>query len=136
MMLAWAGLALAVLSKGLMGLDTAGYGAVPVLHRAARLGVLKRMHWLPGLAVFLLIIAPWFYLVMKANPEFFDRFFIYEHYTRFTTKDLGRYQPWYYFIPILLAGALPWTVLMFDTHVAHLAQQCAPARPSTPNVSC
>lgn len=34
---------------------------------------------------------------------------------RFTTKDLGRYQPWYFFIPILLAGALPWTVTMFDS---------------------
>src|ERR1039457_1560053 len=81
----------------------------------------KRRNWMLlawaalGLAVFLLITAPLFYLVMKANPEFFQRFFIYEHYTRFTTKDLGRYQPWYYFIPILLAGMLPWTVLMFDT---------------------
>jgi len=52
---------------------------------------------------------------MKANPEFFQKFFIYEHYTRFTTKDLGRYQPWYYFVPVLLLGMLPWTVLMFDT---------------------
>src|SRR5487761_2600085 len=77
--------------------------------------VLKRMHWLAGLSLFLLISAPWFYLVMKANPEFFQRFFIYEHYTRFTTKDLGRSQPWYYFVPILLAGALPWTVLVFDS---------------------
>jgi len=77
--------------------------------------VLKRMHWLSGLAVFLLITAPWFYLVMKANPEFFQKFFIYEHYTRFTTKELGRYQPWYYFVPILLLGMLPWTLLMFDT---------------------
>jgi len=73
------------------------------------------MHWLPGLALFFAIVTPWFYLVMKANPEFFDRFFIYEHYTRFTTKDLGRYQPWHYFIPVLLAGALPWTVTLFDS---------------------
>ena len=51
---------------------------------------------------------------MKNNPEFFQRFFIYEHYTRFTTKELNRYQPWHYFIPILLAGMLPWTVLMLD----------------------
>jgi len=76
------------------------------------------MHWLAGLAVFLLITAPWFYLVMKANPEFFQKFFIYEHYTRFTTKQLGRYQPWYYFVPILLAGMLPWTLLMFDTLIS------------------
>ena len=67
--------------------------------------------------MFLLVTAPWFYLVMKANPEFFQKFFIYEHYTRFTTRELGRYQPWFYFVPILLLGALPWTVLMFDTLV-------------------
>lgn len=115
MMLAWAGLALAVLSKGLMGLVLPGAALFLYMVAQGDFSVLKRMHWLAGLTVFMLIAAPWFYLVMKANPEFFERFFIYEHYTRFTTKDLGRYQPWYYFIPILLAGLLPWTLLMFDT---------------------
>ncbi len=115
MLLAWAGMALAVLSKGLMGIILPGTAVFIYCLVQRDLTVLKRMHWLPGIAVFLLITGPWFYLVMQANPEFFDRFFIYEHYTRFTTKDLGRYQPWYYFVPILLAGALPWTVLMFDS---------------------
>ncbi|MDD5384144.1 MAG: glycosyltransferase family 39 protein [Gallionella sp.] len=115
MVLAWAGLALAMLSKGLMGLVLPGAALFIYCVVQRDFSVLKRMHWLPGLAVFFVIAVPWFVLVMKANPEFFERFFIYEHYTRFTTKDLGRYQPWYYFIPILLAGALPWTVLMFDT---------------------
>ncbi|MFA6972200.1 MAG: glycosyltransferase family 39 protein [Gallionella sp.] len=115
MLLAWAGMALAVLSKGLMGIVLPGTAVFIYCMVQRDFTVLKRMHWMAGLAVFLLITAPWFYLVMQANPEFFDRFFIYEHYTRFTTKDLGRYQPWYYFVPILLAGALPWTVLMFDS---------------------
>ncbi|MEO8343871.1 MAG: glycosyltransferase family 39 protein [Gallionella sp.] len=115
MLLAWAALALAVLSKGLMGLVLPGAALFIYAIVQRDFSVFKRMHWLPGLAVFLLITAPWFYLVMKANPEFFQRFFIYEHYTRFTTKDLGRYQPWYYFIPILLAGMLPWTIVMFDS---------------------
>ncbi|MBK9162105.1 MAG: glycosyltransferase family 39 protein [Nitrosomonadales bacterium] len=114
MLVAWAGMALAVLSKGLMGIILPGAALFLYCVVKRDFSVLKRMHWLPGLAVFLAITAPWFYLVMKANPEFFERFFIYEHYTRFTTKDLGRYQPWYYFVPILLAGALPWTVTMFD----------------------
>jgi len=115
MLLAWAAMALAVLSKGLMGIVLPGAALFIYCVAERDFSVLKRMHWLPGLAVFLLIAAPWFYLVMKANPEFFDRFFIYEHYTRFTTKELGRYQPWYYFIPILLIGSLPWTLLMFDS---------------------
>lgn len=115
MLLAWAGLGLAVLSKGLMGLVLPGAALFIYMVVQRDFSVLKRMHWLSGMAVFLLITAPWFYLVMKANPEFFQKFFIYEHYTRFTTKDLGRYQPWYFFIPILLLGMLPWTLLMFDT---------------------
>ena len=115
MMLAWAGLALAVLSKGLMGLVLPGAAVFIYMVVQRDISVLKRMHWLSGLTVFLLITAPWFYLVMKANPEFFQKFFIYEHYLRFTTKVHDRYQPWYYFVPILLLGMLPWTLLMFDT---------------------
>ncbi len=115
MYLAWVGLALAVLSKGLMGVVLPG--AALFLYSVAQrdITVWKRMHWGVGLLLFLLVTAPWFYLVMKANPEFFQKFFIYEHFTRFTTKQLGRYQPWYYFVPVLLFGMLPWTVLMFDT---------------------
>jgi len=112
---AWTALGLAVLSKGLIGLvlPAAALVIYSVLQRD--LTPWKRLNIVTGLLLFLLVTAPWFILVMKANPEFFERFFIYEHYTRFSTKDLGRYQPWYYFIPILLAGMLPWTILMLDT---------------------
>ena len=128
MLLAWAGMALAVLSKGLMGIILPGAALFIYCMVQRDFSVLKRMHWLPGLAVFFAIAAPWFYFVMKANPEFFERFFIYEHYTRFTTKDLGRYQPWYYFIPILIAGALPWTVTMFDTMWRTVRDSSLPAQ--------
>ena len=114
MLLAWAGLGLAVLSKGLMGIVLPGAAVFIYCLVRRDFAVLKRMSWLKGLAVFFAITIPWFYFVIKANPEFFDKFFIYEHYTRFMTKELGRYQPWYYFVPILIAGALPWTALLFD----------------------
>lgn len=117
MLLAWAGLALAVLSKGLMGIVLPGAALFlySLLNRDS--GIWKRMHWLSGLALFFLIVTPWFVLVIQANPEFFDRFFIYEHYTRFTTKVHGRYHPWYYFVPVLILGMLPWTLLMLDVVV-------------------
>ena len=115
MLLAWAGLALAVLSKGLMGVILPGAALFLYSVFNRDVAIWKRMHWVSGLLVFLLVAAPWFVLVIKANPEFFDRFFIYEHYTRFTSKVHGRYQPWYYFVPVLVLGMLPWTALMFDT---------------------
>jgi 4-amino-4-deoxy-L-arabinose transferase-like glycosyltransferase len=129
MLLAWSGMALAVLSKGLMGLILPGTAIFIYCIGQRDFSVLKRMHWLAGLAVFFLITAPWFYFVMKANPEFFDKFFIYEHYTRFTTKQHGRYQPWYYFIPILLSGMLPWTLLMLDTLWRTWRDSKLPVRP-------
>src|SRR5512143_750042 len=115
MLLAWAALALSVLSKGLMGLVLPGAALFlySVFNRDIK--IWKRMHWVSGLLVFFLIATPWFVLVMRANPEFFHFFFIHEHFERFTTKVHGRFQPWYYFIPILLLGMLPWTLLMFDT---------------------
>lgn len=128
MVVAWAGLALAVLSKGLMGIILPGAALFLYCLVQRDFGVLKRMHWLPGLTVFFVITVPWFVLVMKANPEFFERFFIYEHYQRFTTTVHGRYQPWYYFIPILLAGALPWTVLMFDAVLRTLRDSKLPGK--------
>jgi 4-amino-4-deoxy-L-arabinose transferase-like glycosyltransferase len=114
MLLAWSGLALAVLSKGLMGIILPGAALFLYSVFNRDITIWKRMHWISGLLVFLLIAVPWFVLVCKANPEFFQRFFIYEHFERFTSKVHGRYQPWYYFVPILLLGMLPWTVLMFD----------------------
>ena len=115
MLLAWAALALAVLSKGLIGIVLPGTALFLYSLFNRDIAIWKRMHWVSGLLLFLVIAVPWFVLVIKANPEFFQRFFIYEHFTRFATKQLNRYQPWYYFVPILLLGMLPWTVLMFDT---------------------
>jgi len=114
MLLAWAALALSVLSKGLMGLVLPGAALFLYSVFNRDLKIWKRMHWVSGLLVFFLIATPWFVLVMRSNPEFFQFFFIHEHLERFTTKVHGRFQPWYYFVPILLLGMLPWTVLMFD----------------------
>jgi 4-amino-4-deoxy-L-arabinose transferase-like glycosyltransferase len=61
-----------------------------------------------------LICAPWFVTVSIVNPEFPWFFFVHEHLQRYTTTVHNRYQPWYYFIPVLLAGILPWTITLLD----------------------
>lgn len=114
MLLAWAAMALAVLSKGLMGLILPGAALFLYTLFNRDVAVWLRMHWIVGLLVFFAIAAPWFVLVMRANPEFFQFFFIHEHFERFTTRVHGRYQPWHYFVPVLLFGMLPWTLLMLD----------------------
>jgi 4-amino-4-deoxy-L-arabinose transferase-like glycosyltransferase len=108
MLACWAGMALAVLSKGLIGIVLPG--AVLVLYTviARDWAIWRRLHLVPGLILFFAIVTPWFVLVDRRNPEFAWFFFVHEHFQRFTSKVHGRFQPWHYFIPILVVGILPW----------------------------
>jgi 4-amino-4-deoxy-L-arabinose transferase-like glycosyltransferase len=62
--------------------------------------------------IFLLIAAPWHILVGLRNPEFFYFYFIEQHFLRYTTLDIGHYQPAWFFIPILMIGFFPWIVFL------------------------
>ena len=57
-------------------------------------GPWRRLHALPGLAVYLALTAPWFVLVARANPEFAQFFFIHEHFERFLTESHHRTGEW------------------------------------------
>lgn len=109
--LAWVALGLAVLSKGLIGLVLPGAALVLYSLVQREFGFWLRMRWFSGLALLLLVTVPWFVIVSLKNPEFFHFFFIHEHFERFLTKVHGRYQPAWYFIPVLLVGFMPWVTL-------------------------
>jgi 4-amino-4-deoxy-L-arabinose transferase-like glycosyltransferase len=101
--------ALAVLAKGLIGFVLPGGIIFLYLLFCRKWSLLKEMRLLTGLPLFLFVAAPWFVLVTQRNPEFFQFFFIHEHFQRFLTKVHGRYQPFWFFIPILLLTMLPWS---------------------------
>jgi 4-amino-4-deoxy-L-arabinose transferase-like glycosyltransferase len=110
MLLAWALAALAVLSKGIVVGVLAGatLALYSLLERDLR--IWRRLHWLPGLAVFLAIAAPWFIVVSERNPAFPQFFFVHEHFARFLTSVHQRVEPWWFFLPLLLGGVLPWVI--------------------------
>jgi 4-amino-4-deoxy-L-arabinose transferase-like glycosyltransferase len=101
--------ALAVLTKGLIGILIPGIiiGAWIVILGEWR--VLRTMYLPSGIMLFLLITVPWHILAGRANPEFFNFYFIHEHFQRYLTKIHARYKPVWYFIPVLLGGIFPWT---------------------------
>ena len=110
MLLFWAACALAVLSKGLIGIVLPG-GALFLYMLVKRdWGLVRRVRLVPGVALFLLIAAPWFVAVSAANAEFAHFFFVQEHFQRFTTQMHQRVHPGWYFIPVLAAGMAPWLV--------------------------
>ncbi len=124
---AWALLALATLSKGLIGLVLPAATVVAYILWQRDWGLLARLRLVRGTAILLAITAPWFIAVSVANPEFPHYFFIHEHFERFLTKTHGRYQPAWYFIPILLLGMIPW--------LGSLLQSFWPAKGSTGSFS-
>ncbi|MGB5080420.1 MAG: glycosyltransferase family 39 protein [Burkholderiales bacterium] len=109
MMLAWAAAGLAVLSKGVVGVVLPSLALLAYVVARRDGSPLRRLSWGPGLCVFGAIVLPWFVLVQLRNPEFFRFFFIYEHFERYLLPQHHRPGPWWYFVPVLLVGLMPWT---------------------------
>ncbi|MHC1698430.1 MAG: glycosyltransferase family 39 protein [Geobacteraceae bacterium] len=104
--------ALSVLAKGLIGIVLPGGVIFLYLLLTKRWNLLREMRIPSGTCLFLVVCAPWFILVSLKNPEFFQFFFIHEHFERFLTKVHGRYEPPWYFIPVLLGGIMPWSFFL------------------------
>jgi len=112
---AYATAALAVLTKGLIGfvLPAMVIGLWIIVMTEWR--VLRAIYLPAGIVLFLVIAAPWHILVARANPEFFDFYFIHEHFLRYTTEVHRRDRPFWFFVPVLFAGLLPWTVFLVQS---------------------
>jgi 4-amino-4-deoxy-L-arabinose transferase-like glycosyltransferase len=110
----WSTLALAMLAKGPVAVLLAGVviGAYLLLCRPPR--ALRQMQWLPGVALFTLIAAPWFILVAQRNPTFNNFFWYGQHIARFLGKGENREHVkgllyFFKFLPLLF---FPWTLFV------------------------
>lgn len=108
MLLSWAFFACAVLTKGLVGIVLPAAATVIYSLWQRDWSLWRHLHIAKGLTLFLVITAPWFITVSVQNDEFFQFFFIHEHFERYTTTTHNRNGPVYYFIPIFLVGIFPW----------------------------
>jgi 4-amino-4-deoxy-L-arabinose transferase-like glycosyltransferase len=110
MWLAWAGAAGAFLTKGLVVLVLAALTLTAYSLVQRQWAIWRRLSLWSGLALFLLLTLPWMVLMQREVPQFFDFFIVREHFARYFTMVSDRYQPWWFFLAILAAGALPWTI--------------------------
>ena len=105
--------ALAFLAKGLIGVVFPFTIIVLWLLSYRRYGEVLKLFPPVGIALFLLLSCPWLILVQRANPDFFHFFFIQEHFLRYTTTMHHRNEPFWYFIPIVILGTLPWAAFLY-----------------------
>ena len=106
MLVAWAALAFATLSKGPVAVVLCGGALVVYLATTRDWRLLAMLAPVRGMALFALVAGPWFIAVSRANPEFAHFFFVHEHVERFLTTEHKRAGPLWYFVPVLLAGSL------------------------------
>jgi 4-amino-4-deoxy-L-arabinose transferase-like glycosyltransferase len=107
-LLAWAAMGFAMITKGPVTFILVLFVAIPYAWRRKALGVLFP---LPGIVVFAAVIAPWVWGVSQVVPEFLRYVVVTETAERMATKALQRTGPPWYFLPYLIGGALPWSIV-------------------------
>ena len=77
---------------------------------------LKDHAWFSGSIIFLIIVAPWFYLAETRNPGFLKYFFVNENFLRFIIHDYGdKYGSGHEHIRgtaiiMMIGAAFPWSI--------------------------
>ena len=111
---AWVVLGLAVLAKGpvavvLTGLTLLIFAAL----RRDPVTPWQRLRPLQGLLITASVSLPWYAaeLLVEGQP-FWDSFFGYHNLQRFTSVVNDHLQPWWFFGPVMLVAALPFTPLL------------------------
>lgn len=76
------------------------------------------LRWLLIAVPALGVAAPWFWAVMKAQPDFAEYFF-WKHNVMRYVQGLNHEQPWWFYIPVVAAGMFP-TSLFLPAFVVYL----------------
>jgi 4-amino-4-deoxy-L-arabinose transferase-like glycosyltransferase len=111
-MLAALGLGLGFLMKGPVGVIIPALVIVPVLMIERRSIGLNPADIVMGFLIMLAVALPW-YVVMWARHgnEYLQSFFIGDNLERFATDRFNDPRPWWFYLPVVAGGLLPWTPL-------------------------
>ncbi|MEN6620153.1 MAG: glycosyltransferase family 39 protein [Smithella sp.] len=104
--------ALTFLTKGLVGVIFPFAILIIWLLRVKQYKKILSLFSPAGILIFIAVVSPWLILAQKENPDFLWFFFVREHFLRFTTKMHGKAEPFYYYLPVIIGGTLPWSVYL------------------------
>ncbi len=117
----------AVMAKGVPGV------AIPALTIFFSYLIARRwkelfnpLYIVPGVIMFLIVCLPWHVVMLKMHGHEFYREYIYKHhFERFANShELGRKQPFLYFVPVFFIGFLPWAFSFVSQMIAYFKKSC------------
>jgi 4-amino-4-deoxy-L-arabinose transferase-like glycosyltransferase len=100
---------LTILTKGLLGpaIVVAGFAGWLLLKKTTSVAVWARLF--ATVAAGAVVASPWFIAVEFRVPGYLYYYFVERHILGFaTTTQPHGHEPWYYYLPIIVLGALPW----------------------------
>lgn len=115
MWLCWIAMALAVLSKGVIGIALPAIVLLVYSVAARDFAIWRRLYLFSGLLLFCAVAAPWFIAMQWRHPGFVSGFFVTTPLQDYLVGGLHPAQPVYFFIPVCLIGALPWLSLLWQS---------------------
>jgi 4-amino-4-deoxy-L-arabinose transferase-like glycosyltransferase len=129
-LIAYLFMGLATLAKGLIGVVLPALLLVGfmIARRDWRMIAAAKLHL--GIPIFLLVVAPWLYLVSSATGGKWLSDFIYVHHVQRYTAGAGHRQPVYYYLTTLPVDFLPWTIFAIPALAAYWPYRKAMAEPA------
>ena len=105
---AWTFAALGVLAKGLIGIVIPALVLGVTLATTRRWSSIRALLAPSGIAVFLLVSAPWFIAMERLHPGFLDYFFVEQQFHRYAGGGFNNVQPFWFYGALLGLACLPW----------------------------
>lgn len=106
--LCYAAAALAVLTKGPIGLALPGLSAILFLLWRRDLREMLHVRLISGMVLFLLLCAPWYiYMTVYHGTDFLLNFFGVHNYLRATVAEHQSTAHWWFYIAMYFAGMIP-----------------------------
>jgi 4-amino-4-deoxy-L-arabinose transferase len=104
------------MTKGFLAWLLPAVIALPYMLWQRRIGELLRYGPL-AVAVAAAVCLPWALAIHHQEPDFWNFFFWNEHVRRFAADNAQHARPWWFYLPMLVVCALPWTVLLPTTFI-------------------
>lgn len=101
----------AVLTKGPIGAALPLISGTIFLWNEGQLrDCIRRFHLIAGLVLVASMSLPWFIAITIRQPAFFNFYFVGENLRRFLEPRYSHGEPLYFYLPVIAAGFLPWSL--------------------------